>query len=167
MEETARTPMATGSTGKHMTAIAVLLLVEEGEVGLDDPVVEHLPEFETAADQLGTASEQIAIERTEALLLVLGSAAFVSQALVGASIALLGVALMGRAKSSLVLGGVGVIAGAGWATGAVMINFAIIVPFTVLTWAWVVVLAVVVLRGKTRSTAAAHGSDAHGGGSLT
>lgn len=50
-ETTARTPMATGSTGKPMTAIAVLQLVEEGKVDLDDPVVEHLPEFEMADDR--------------------------------------------------------------------------------------------------------------------
>lgn len=49
----------------------------------------------SAADQLGTTPEQMVIQRTEALLLVLGSAAFVSQTLVGASVALLGVALMG------------------------------------------------------------------------
>ncbi|MFC7404951.1 hypothetical protein [Georgenia alba] len=111
----------------------------------------------SAAEQLGTIPEQTVIERTEALLHVLGSAAFVSQALVGVSVALLGVALMRRTRSSLVLGGVGILAGAGWATGAVMINFAIIVPFTLLTWAWVVVVAIVVLRTRLRSTATTHG----------
>lgn len=42
---TTRTPMATGSTGKSITAFAVLQLVEAGKVALDDPVVTHLPEF--------------------------------------------------------------------------------------------------------------------------
>ena len=48
---TQRTPMAVGSTSKSMTAVAVLQLVDEGTVDLDDPVVEHLPEFEMADDR--------------------------------------------------------------------------------------------------------------------
>lgn len=44
-ETTADTPMATGSVGKHMTAFALLQLVDDGSVDLDDPVIEHLPEF--------------------------------------------------------------------------------------------------------------------------
>lgn len=114
----------------------------------------------TVANQLGTAPEQDVIERTETVLVVLGSAAFISQALVGVSVALLGIALVGPTKSSLALGGIGVLAGAGWATGAVMINFAIIVPFTVLTWAWVVAVAIVVLRRTLHSSAVTHGVEA-------
>lgn len=48
---TTDTPMATGSVGKHMTSFALLQLVDDGEVALDDPVVEHLPEFELADDR--------------------------------------------------------------------------------------------------------------------
>ncbi|GAA3724302.1 CubicO group peptidase (beta-lactamase class C family) [Spinactinospora alkalitolerans] len=46
---TARTPMAVASVSKSFTALAVLQLVEAGEVELDAPVHEHLPEF-TMAD---------------------------------------------------------------------------------------------------------------------
>lgn len=58
----------------------------------------HAVGLSSAAEQLGTTSEQTVIERTEALLLVLGSAAFLSRALVGTSVVLLGVALMGRRR---------------------------------------------------------------------
>ncbi|MFD3688276.1 serine hydrolase domain-containing protein [Nocardiopsis sp. NPDC058631] len=46
---TEHTPMAVASLSKSVTALAVLQLVEEGRLGLDDPVREHLPEF-TMAD---------------------------------------------------------------------------------------------------------------------
>lgn len=45
---TERTPMAVASLSKSVTALAVLQLVEDGELGLDDPVREHLPEFAMA-----------------------------------------------------------------------------------------------------------------------
>ncbi|MFD3686252.1 serine hydrolase domain-containing protein [Nocardiopsis sp. NPDC058631] len=45
---TADTPMGAASVSKAFTALAVMQLVEDGEVGLDDPVVELLPEFTTA-----------------------------------------------------------------------------------------------------------------------
>lgn len=48
---TTDSPMATGSVGKHMTSFALMQLVDDGEVALDDPVVEHLPEFELADDR--------------------------------------------------------------------------------------------------------------------
>ncbi|MEP6548530.1 MAG: putative sulfate exporter family transporter [Gammaproteobacteria bacterium] len=38
-----------GSVAKQFTAAAVMLLVEEGRVGLDDPVVKYLPEARAAA----------------------------------------------------------------------------------------------------------------------
>jgi CubicO group peptidase (beta-lactamase class C family) len=46
---TAQTPVAIGSTGKGMTALAVLQLAEQGLVDLDAPVVRYLPDF-TMAD---------------------------------------------------------------------------------------------------------------------
>ncbi len=46
---TAGTPMAVASVSKSFTALAVLRLAEAGELDLDDPVREHLPEF-TMAD---------------------------------------------------------------------------------------------------------------------
>lgn len=50
-ETTTDTPMATGSVGKHMTSFALLQLVEDGSVALNDPVVQHLPEFKLADDR--------------------------------------------------------------------------------------------------------------------
>lgn len=40
------TPMGLGSVSKPVTAFAVLQLVDAGKMALDDPVVEHLPDFE-------------------------------------------------------------------------------------------------------------------------
>lgn len=42
---TARTPLRAASLTKSITSVAVHQLVEEGLIDLDDPVVEHLPEF--------------------------------------------------------------------------------------------------------------------------
>jgi len=42
---TPRTRMRIASTSKHFTALAILLLAEEGRLGLDDPVQRHLPEL--------------------------------------------------------------------------------------------------------------------------
>lgn len=42
---TARTVFATGSTGKSFTALLVGMLVDEGVLGWDDRVVEHIPEL--------------------------------------------------------------------------------------------------------------------------
>lgn len=42
----ARTRFAIGSTTKAMTAAAIGMLVDEGKVGWDDPVVDHLPWFQ-------------------------------------------------------------------------------------------------------------------------
>ncbi|GAA1645957.1 serine hydrolase domain-containing protein [Actinoplanes couchii] len=44
---TADTPMRVASLSKSMTAAAVLTLVDEGRVALDQPVVTYLPEFRT------------------------------------------------------------------------------------------------------------------------
>jgi CubicO group peptidase (beta-lactamase class C family) len=43
---TGDTPFVIGSTTKSFTALAVLQLVDAGKVGLDDPVVDHVPELE-------------------------------------------------------------------------------------------------------------------------
>lgn len=42
------TVLAVGSLSKLITASAVLQLVEAGKIQLDDPVVQHLPQFELA-----------------------------------------------------------------------------------------------------------------------
>ena len=41
----ADTIFPTGSTGKAVTAAALAILVDEGKLGWDDPVIDHLPEF--------------------------------------------------------------------------------------------------------------------------
>lgn len=41
----AQTIFQTGSTGKAMTASALALIVDEGKIGWDDPVIEHMPWF--------------------------------------------------------------------------------------------------------------------------
>ena len=40
-----QTIFQTGSTGKAMTAAALAVLVDEGRIGWDDPVIEHMPWF--------------------------------------------------------------------------------------------------------------------------
>lgn len=104
----------------------------------------------SAAEQFGSVPEATVVERTESVLLVLGSAAFVAQALLGTAVAALGMAVISSKPSTRILGGVGVVAGAGWAAGAMMINFGVIVPFTALSWAWVIALAVTVLKTARR-----------------
>ena len=42
----AHTPMLIGSLSKSFTAMAVMRLVERGEIALEDPVTDHLPEFD-------------------------------------------------------------------------------------------------------------------------
>ncbi len=41
----AETIFQTGSTGKAMTAAALAVLVDEGRIGWDDPVIQHMPWF--------------------------------------------------------------------------------------------------------------------------
>src|SRR5690606_23955064 len=41
----AETLFQTGSTGKAMTAAALAILVDEGKIAWDDPVIEHMPWF--------------------------------------------------------------------------------------------------------------------------
>ncbi|WP_432476111.1 serine hydrolase domain-containing protein [Nocardioides sp. GXQ0305] len=50
---TADTPMRIASLSKSFTALAVMQLVDRGLVGLDDPVVEHLPEFTLDDERVG------------------------------------------------------------------------------------------------------------------
>ncbi|QDH20467.1 serine hydrolase domain-containing protein [Saccharibacillus brassicae] len=45
---TAQTPLAIGSTTKSFTALAVMQLVERGEIALDAPVTDYMPEFSLA-----------------------------------------------------------------------------------------------------------------------
>ena len=61
------TPMATGSVGKHMTSFALLQLVDAGKVALDDPVVEHLPEFELADERASDITIRQLLSHTSGL----------------------------------------------------------------------------------------------------
>ncbi len=115
----------------------------------------HAVGLKAAADQLEDPAvpDGPAVERAEALLHVLGSTAFVGQALLGTAVAMLGLLLLraagpGARTSERMLGGSGLAIGIGWAMGAVLINFAIIVPFTTLAWIWFVVLGVLLVRRR-------------------
>ena len=55
---TTQTPFFTGSTGKSFTALAIMQLVEAGEIKLDAPVQTYLPWFRVAD---GKASEFITV----------------------------------------------------------------------------------------------------------
>jgi len=48
---TAETPFIIGSNSKSFTAIAVLQLVEKGEIDLDAPVKRYIPEFQVTGNQ--------------------------------------------------------------------------------------------------------------------
>lgn len=50
---TASTRMRIASLSKSFTALAVVQLVEQGALALDDPVVKHLPEFDPADPRAG------------------------------------------------------------------------------------------------------------------
>ena len=45
---TAKTSASIGSLTKSFTALAIMQLVEQGKIRLDDPVIKYLPEFKTA-----------------------------------------------------------------------------------------------------------------------
>ncbi|HIW92418.1 MAG TPA: hypothetical protein H9870_12265 [Candidatus Corynebacterium avicola] len=105
----------------------------------------------SAANQLDTVARDLVLERTESLLLILGSSAFVAQAVLGVAVALFGLALIGTTRASRILGAVGIVTGTGWCVGALLINFGIIVPFTTLGWAWAVAVALVVFRAARHS----------------
>lgn len=105
----------------------------------------HAVGLAAAAQQLETVEPTTVMERTEALLLTLGSAAFVSQALLGAAIAVLGLAMLRAQPYLKILGSIGMVTGTGWLVGALMLNFAVIVPFTVLAWLWITILALTLL----------------------
>ncbi|KIA60466.1 DUF4386 family protein [Nocardia vulneris] len=98
----------------------------------------------TAAEQyFDTGANRAAIlERTETILIVLGSIAFTAQALLGAAVLLAGYVLTRSVRLSGWLGWVGVVAGLGWLVGALLVEFAVVVPFTILTWVWTVVVAI-------------------------
>lgn len=64
---TASTPMSVGSVAKSFTAFAVLQLVDQGTVGLDDPVAEHLPEFTVGGADPGDITVRMLLSHTSGL----------------------------------------------------------------------------------------------------
>lgn len=64
---TADTPFSTGSMGKAVTAFAVLQLVDDERVDLDDPVVQHVPEFELADNRQGEVTIRQLLSHTSGI----------------------------------------------------------------------------------------------------
>jgi hypothetical protein len=110
----------------------------------------HALGLRTAADQFFEqgADRAAVLERTESLLLVLGSEAFVAQALLGAAIALVGITLAAATGTLKLLGWSALVIGLGWAVGALVSSFAIIVPFTTIGWLWFSVFGIMLLSGR-------------------
>lgn len=112
----------------------------------------HAFGLSTAADAYFAAgADQAAVlERTETVLILLGSIAFTAQAMLGLGVLLYGVTVARTRGLPSWLGWVGAVAGAGWLVGAVAVEFAVIVPFTVVTWVWTIVLGVALFRAGRR-----------------
>ena len=119
----------------------------------------HAIGLPAAADQLHApgADPAAVVERTEALLLVLGSTAFVAQALLGLALVVTGAMLARGGRTGRLLGTVGAVIGLGWTAGAVLLQFAVIVPFTTLAWVWFVVLGLLLCTGRLPSGRVARG----------
>lgn len=64
---TADTPMMITSLSKSMTAMGVMRLVEDGEVALDAPVREYLPEFDPADRRAGRITVRRLLDHTSGL----------------------------------------------------------------------------------------------------
>ncbi|MED4161444.1 hypothetical protein [Halalkalibacterium halodurans] len=88
---------------------------------------------------------------TNATLTMLGTTAFISQAMLGLSIILYGIVLLFVPVLKRWLAYLGIIAGLGWLIGAIIIDFSIIVRFTVLAWIWVFLVCTLLLLNM-RST---------------
>lgn len=65
---TARTPVGFGSVSKPVTATAVLRLADAGAIGLDDPVIRHVPWFRLADQaQAGRITIRHLLEQTSGI----------------------------------------------------------------------------------------------------
>lgn len=64
---TSRTPFAIGSVSKSFTAFAVLQLVAAGQLQLDDPVVDHLPELQLNDDRISDITVRHLLSHTSGL----------------------------------------------------------------------------------------------------
>ena len=64
---TSHSPIAIGSQTKSITAIAIMRLVEAGEVDLDAPVVRYLPWFRTADKRAGEITVRMLLHNTSGI----------------------------------------------------------------------------------------------------
>ncbi|PSK85013.1 CubicO group peptidase (beta-lactamase class C family) [Murinocardiopsis flavida] len=64
---TARTPMAIGSLSKSVTSLAVAQLVDDGLLGFDDPVRDHLPEFRLADPRADRITVRMLLTQTSGM----------------------------------------------------------------------------------------------------
>lgn len=64
---TEQTPMRVASVSKSFTATAVLTLVDDGRIELDEPVVEQLPEFRMADDRARSITVRQLLNQTSGL----------------------------------------------------------------------------------------------------
>lgn len=60
----ASTPLALGSVSKSFTAFAALQLVDEGSVGLDDPITTYLPDFSLQGTDSGAITVRMLLSHT-------------------------------------------------------------------------------------------------------
>ncbi len=118
--------------------------------------------FSTLADRwvdVAAPEREALLVETNAVLTLLGSAAFTAQALLGLSILLYGLTVAFSSGMSRWLGLFGVVAGAGWTIGALIVSFEVIVPFTVLAWIWMIALGVLMWqRANTHARQPEHES---------
>jgi hypothetical protein len=114
----------------------------------------HAMALPVAAERFasGTGEPSQILTQTESVLLVLGATAFIAQAMLGLAVLLYGLAVATSDRLPTWLGWLGALGGGGWLAGAVLIDFAVIVPFTVVSWAWMLVLAMALLRATGTKT---------------
>ncbi|MDR1283797.1 MAG: beta-lactamase family protein [Opitutaceae bacterium] len=63
------------SMTKPVTAVALMMLVDEGKISLDDPVSKYLPEFDAPQKIVSTAAEKLSVTNQTAVALVGNGAA--------------------------------------------------------------------------------------------
>ncbi|SCL59549.1 CubicO group peptidase, beta-lactamase class C family [Micromonospora citrea] len=64
---TERTPMRVASVSKSFTAMAVMTLVDEGRIALDEPVAQQLPDFRMADPRAGRITVRHLLNQTSGL----------------------------------------------------------------------------------------------------
>lgn len=84
----------------------------------------------------------------DAILNILGTTAFISQLFLGISIILIALVFIFEKNVNKTYTIIGIIIGLGWAIEAYLINFAIIVPFTLLSWVWLILLIINIMKNQ-------------------